>query len=317
MSKIFNRDVRINWWALYVWEVEVISKAWVVTVTAVSPTLTSDLTTTWNTILWNASSDTLDLQALTTVKTDQKIQFRDTGIYLNSSVNWTLNIAADTILEIVAPTITVTWATWIVWAATVTSASAASLAVGRLWATTPAFTVDSSTGSQVAWLKVTGAATGWTVAVVATDSWADASVTVNAKWAGTIWIGTVSTWIVTITPATTVTGLLTLTAWTTWKVIHAWTETIAAWWTTTALDLTKFHHDIDADAWGDIFTLANGTAWQLTLIVLKTATWIATITPATFLWWTSVTLNAVWESILFYYGALWWQIAWWYWFTVI
>src|SRR3990167_7833704 len=47
---------------------------------------------------------------------------------------------------------------------TITSAAAASLAVGRLGATTPAFTVDSSTGSQVAGLKVTGAATAGTVA---------------------------------------------------------------------------------------------------------------------------------------------------------
>jgi hypothetical protein len=74
-----------------------------------------------------------------------------------------------------------------------------------------------------------------------------------------------------------------LTAGTTGKVIHTGSETIAAAGTTTALDLTKFHHDIDADAGGDTFTLANGTAGQITLIVLKTATGTATITPQTFL----------------------------------
>lgn len=91
----------------------------------------------------------------------------------------------------------------------VTSASATALAVGRLGATTPAFTVDASTGSQVAGLKVTGAVTGGTVAVVVTDSGSNANLTVNAKGTGTIGIGSVSTGAVTITPATTVTGVLT------------------------------------------------------------------------------------------------------------
>jgi len=70
------------------------------------------------------------------------------------------------------------------------------------------------------------------------------------------------------------------------------TETIAAAGTTTALDLTKYHHDIDADAGGDIFTLADGTQGQETVIVLKTATGVATITPATFHGGTSVTIAA-------------------------
>ena len=38
-----------------------------------------DATITGDTIIGNAASDTLDLQAITTVATDQKIQFRDTG----------------------------------------------------------------------------------------------------------------------------------------------------------------------------------------------------------------------------------------------
>lgn len=94
-------------------------------------------------------------------------------------------------------------------ALTVTSASASSLAVGRLGATTPAFTVDSSTSSQVAGLKIVGAATAGTVAVVVTDSGTDANLTINAKGSGTIGIGSVSTGAVTITPATTITGALT------------------------------------------------------------------------------------------------------------
>ncbi len=68
----------------------------------------------------------------------------------------------------------------------IVNANATAFAVGRLGATTPAFTVDSSTASQVAGLKVTGAATGGTVAVVVTDSGADASLTINAKGSGTV-----------------------------------------------------------------------------------------------------------------------------------
>jgi len=97
-------------------------------------------------------------------------------------------------------------------AGTFTSASATSLAVGLTGATNPAFTVDASTGSQVAGLKVTGAATAGTVAVVVTDSGSNASLTLNAKGSGTIGIGSVSTGAVTITPATTITGVATLTA---------------------------------------------------------------------------------------------------------
>ncbi len=90
---------------------------------------------------------------------------------------------------------------------TITSASASSFAVGRLGATTPAFVVDSSTGSQAAGLKVTGATTTGTVAV-ATDGGAAVNLTINAKGTGTIGIGSVSTGEVTITPATTITGAI-------------------------------------------------------------------------------------------------------------
>ena len=92
---------------------------------------------------------------------------------------------------------------------TVTSASATALAVGLNGATNSAFTVDSSTGLQVAGLKVTGAVTGGTVAVVATDSGSATNLTVNAKGTGTIGIGSVSTGAVTITPATTLSAALT------------------------------------------------------------------------------------------------------------
>ena len=177
MSKNFNREVRITGGWLYVNETEIITPAWAIVTT--TPIVTTDLTTTWNTLLWNWTWDTC-------------------------AVSWTLSVA----------------------------------------------------------------------------------------W------------------------LITATAWITWKIIMPSTQTIAAWWTTSAIDLTKFHHNIDADAWGDIFTVANWTAGQLVFIVLKTATGTATITPVTFLWGTSILLNDVWESVLLYYSALWWQIVWWYGFTV-
>lgn len=92
------------------------------------------------------------------------------------------------------------------------STSATAFTVGRLGATTPAFQVDASTASQVAGLKLTGAATGGTVAVVVIDSGSNANLTINAKGTGTIGIGSVSTGRVTITPVCTITGALTLSS---------------------------------------------------------------------------------------------------------
>lgn len=91
----------------------------------------------------------------------------------------------------------------------ITSSSATAFAVGLNGSTNPAFLVDSSTGSQAAGLKVVGAATGGTVAIVAIDSGSNTNVTLNAKGSGTIGIGTVSTGAVTITPATTISGAAT------------------------------------------------------------------------------------------------------------
>lgn len=95
-------------------------------------------------------------------------------------------------------------------AITGTSASASALAVGLTGATNPAFSVDASTSSQVAGLKVTGAATGGTVALAATDSGSNTNLTINAKGSGTIGIGSVSIGAVTIAPATTIGASLTV-----------------------------------------------------------------------------------------------------------
>jgi len=96
-------------------------------------------------------------------------------------------------------------------ATVITSASAQALAVGLNGATNPAFVVDDSTASQAAGLKVAGAVSGGTVAVVVIDFGAAANLSINAKGTGTIGIGNVSTGAITITPATTITGILTPT----------------------------------------------------------------------------------------------------------
>jgi hypothetical protein len=74
----------------------------------------------------------------------------------------------------------------------------------------PAFLVDTSTASQAAGINIKGAATGGTVTIAAIDSGSNTNISLNAKGTGTIAIGNVSTGAVTITPATTITGILTL-----------------------------------------------------------------------------------------------------------
>jgi hypothetical protein len=93
-----------------------------------------------------------------------------------------------------------------------TSASASSLTVGPTGATNPALQVDSSTASQAAGLKVTGAIAAGTVAQAVISSGADANLTINAKGTGTIGIGTVSTGAITLGDPTSVTGTITGTS---------------------------------------------------------------------------------------------------------
>lgn len=87
------------------------------------------------------------------------------------------------------------------------------------------------------------------------------------------------------------------------------TETIAAGGTTTALSLTKTVHYIDADAGGDIFTLAAGTEGQTMYILMKSSTGTATITPSALAGGTSVTFNAVGDSVVLQYMDSKWFIV--------
>ncbi len=78
-------------------------------------------------------------------------------------------------------------------ATTITSTSATALAVGRQGTTSPVFTVDASTSTNVTGIKITGAASGAAVAVVVTSSATDEALTINAKGSGTISLGATST----------------------------------------------------------------------------------------------------------------------------
>ena len=68
----------------------------------------------------------------------------------------------------------------------VKSAEALAFAVGPNGLTTPLFQVDASTASAVAGVKLTGAATGGTVALAVIDSGSNASLSLAAKGTGTI-----------------------------------------------------------------------------------------------------------------------------------
>jgi len=117
-----------------------------------------------------------------------------------------------------------------------------------------------------------------------------------------------------VTDTTTITWVWTIT----WKIVAGWTETIAAWGTTTAASLTVTVHDVDADAWGDIVTLADWVAGQIMVFIMKSATWTLTLTPATFLWGTSVTFDAAWDSVMMIFQTtLGWSVIGWNSYTVI
>lgn len=109
---------------------------------------------------------------------------------------------------------------------------------------------------------------------------------------------------VTITGTLSVGGVTTLSG----KVALAGYEAIVAGGTSTALDLTKTMHLVDADAGGDTFTLQDGVAGQITTVALLSATGVATITPANLAGGTSVTLNAAGDSVVLQFIGTEWYI---------
>jgi hypothetical protein len=92
------------------------------------------------------------------------------------------------------------------------------------------------------------------------------------------------------------------------EVIFSGIETIAAGGTSTALSLTESLHSIDADAGGDIFTLADGTIGQIMTIACLSATGVCTVTPANMSGGTSVTLNAAGETVILQFVDTNWYI---------
>jgi len=71
-------------------------------------------------------------------------------------------------------------------ALTGTTAQASAIAIGPNGQTTPVFAIDASVASAAAGLKITGAAAGGTVALVAIDSAAATNVSLDAKGTGTL-----------------------------------------------------------------------------------------------------------------------------------
>lgn len=70
-----------------------VSSAGVVAINTSTETLV-DLTTTGNTVIGNASTDTVTMNSLMTLTTDQKLQFRDTGTYIYSTSANNLSVIA-------------------------------------------------------------------------------------------------------------------------------------------------------------------------------------------------------------------------------
>lgn len=143
----------------------------------------------------------------------------DLPVYINSdlTVTGTTNFAAISLTDLtvtgntvignaVTDTLAVSGAT------TITSTSASALTVGANGATNPVLKIDAATASVATGISVTGAAAAGGVAVAVISSGTNEALTINAKGSGTIGIGSVSTGAVTITPATTITGLITATA---------------------------------------------------------------------------------------------------------
>jgi len=92
------------------------------------------------------------------------------------------------------------------------------------------------------------------------------------------------------------------------KIIFSGIETIAGGGTTTAADITKTLHSVNADAGGDIITLADGTIGQVMFFACPSATGTVTITPANLAGGTSVTLNAEGDTCILMFVDTQWYI---------
>jgi hypothetical protein len=162
--------------------------------------------------------------------------------------------------------------------------SAFALTVGAGGANNPALQVDASAGSQVAGLKVTGAATGGTVALAAIDSGSNTNLSIDAKGSGTITLGGTSTGAiihtrastfsaaityggVTLSNAVSGTGNMALTANTTFTG----TTAMAAATITAPLPLTSGGTGNTTESWHYIETLTASASATLTTSAFTSA----------------------------------------------
>lgn len=86
------------------------------------------------------------------------------------------------------------------------------------------------------------------------------------------------------------------------KVLFSGYEEIAAGGTSTALSLATHLSNVDSDAGGDIFTLADGDDGQLKTVYQLSSTGTSTITPANLLGGTSVTMDTAGQSVQFQFS---------------
>ncbi len=176
------------------------------------------------------------------------------GSFIGLPVNATAN-AATSVTGNVAATGTLT----------ITSASASAATVGRQGATNPVLQVDASTASVLTGLKIKGAGTGAGLALsVVETGGSNNNLTIDAMGTGTITIAGTSTGAVTITPATTITGILTSGGGITMAdakniVLNATTGTIIGTATTQKLSFFNATPVVQPAANADTTTAAAGS----------------------------------------------------------
>jgi|GEM_PF-1700523 len=218
-----------------------------VNVFATSPTLTTPIlgvatATSINGLTITASTGTLTITNLKTLSVSNTLTFTGTdgssvafgtggtvlyanqSITLSGDVTGTGSTAITTVVAKIAGTTVsgTTGATNVVFSAsptitgtlstanqTQTTASANALAIGPNGTTNPSFNVDASTASAATGLNIKSAAAAGGLAISVLSSGTDESLTINAKGAGTITLGSVSTGAITLTRATTLSAALT------------------------------------------------------------------------------------------------------------
>ena len=151
-------------------------------------------------------------------------------------------------------------------------------------------TVTSSAGAEDLTISQVGANDS-SILVTAAGTGADA-VSVIAT-AGEVDITSALNLDLTATAAVNISGSL----------VNASIQDIAAGGTTTVAVLTNQVFTVGADAGGDIVTLAAGTAGQIVYFICEDESGVTTITPSTFNGGSSITFDALGDSVTLIYTA--------------